>query len=366
MSALSSSPDDFRRLFLQDTPFLDVRAEVEFEKAAFPSSRNYPILNTDEREQVGTCYKQQGREAATKLGHELVSGELKQQRIEAWCEFAQNTPNAHMYCWRGGMRSNLAQQWMQQAGVEIPLIPGGYKALRAVLLDELEIAAGKPMVIIGGKTGAAKTPMINQLATGIDLEGYAHHRGSSFGRRVIEPPCQASFENVLAIALLKARDKHPQQVFFVEDESRNVGPLQVPPSFFNAMTEAPIVVIEMPLEYRVQRILQEYVVDMRAEHLAADPVEGYENYREYLRASLYRVRKRLGMERYAELDTLMATALDQQQDTGQIDAHEAWIVPLLEKYYDPMYEYQLGEKKHRVLFSGNYDEVLQWAQEYKS
>ena len=196
---------DFRQLFLDDTVFLDVRAEVEFAKGAFPSAINLPILNTKERELVGTCYKQQGQEQAIALGHQLVCGDVKQQRIAAWCEVLEANPQAQLFCWRGGMRSNLTQQWMKEAGVSIPLIPGGYKALRHVLLNELSAAGKAPMVIIGGKTGAAKTPLINDCATGVDLEGIAHHRGSSFGRRVIEPPCQASFENKLAIDVLKKR-----------------------------------------------------------------------------------------------------------------------------------------------------------------
>jgi tRNA 2-selenouridine synthase len=37
------------------------------------------------------------------------------------------------------------------------------------------------MVLIGGCTGSGKTLLVKQHVQGIDLEGLAHHRGSSFG-----------------------------------------------------------------------------------------------------------------------------------------------------------------------------------------
>ncbi|GAH15245.1 unnamed protein product, partial [marine sediment metagenome] len=49
----------------------------------------------------------------------------------------------------------------------------------------------------GGQTGAAKTPLLQELATGIDLEHHANHRGSSFGRHATEPPGQIFRSNSL-------------------------------------------------------------------------------------------------------------------------------------------------------------------------
>ncbi|ARN76204.1 tRNA 2-selenouridine(34) synthase MnmH [Oceanicoccus sagamiensis] len=361
MAGLTADPATFRDLLLANTPFLDVRAEVEFAAGTLPTSCNVPILNNEERHQVGTCYKQQGQAEAIELGHQLVSGETKQQRIERWCQFVRDNNNAHLYCWRGGMRSNLTQQWMAEAGVDIPLIPGGYKALRRVLLDEIEAASVAPMIIIGGKTGTAKTPLVSELSTGIDLEGFAHHRGSSFGRRVEEPPCQSDFENRLGIDLLKKREAEKNAPLFFEDESRMIGPITLPHNLWLAMCEAPIAVVEMSLEFRIQRILQEYVVEMEQEHLAVDAGQGYENYRQHLLASLYRIRKRLGSQRYQTLEKVMNAALDRQQSSGDVSAHEAWIKTLLVDYYDPMYEYQLQNKQPRIQFSGDYQQVIEWA-----
>ena len=53
-------------------------------------------------------------------------------------------------------------------------------------------------------------------------------------------------------------------------------------------------------------------------------------------------------------------ALVQQQRTASTEAHFAWLVPLLEEYYDPMYRYQLGKKAGKILFRGSWQEVAAW------
>ena len=68
---------DYRDIFLNDRPMMDTRAPVEFTKGAFPGVINLPLMTDDERQRVGTCYKQQGQQAAIVLGHELVSGAIK-------------------------------------------------------------------------------------------------------------------------------------------------------------------------------------------------------------------------------------------------------------------------------------------------
>ena len=74
------------------------------------------------------------------MGHSLVKGDLREQRIKAWFKFANSHNNTDLYCWRGGMRSNYAYQWMKEEGVEIQKIDGGFKELRRVLIDEIDDA----------------------------------------------------------------------------------------------------------------------------------------------------------------------------------------------------------------------------------
>ena len=74
---------NYRALLIADTPIIDVRAPIEFEQGAMPAAINLPLMNNDERAAVGTCYKQQGSDAALALGHKLVAGEIRQQRMDA-------------------------------------------------------------------------------------------------------------------------------------------------------------------------------------------------------------------------------------------------------------------------------------------
>jgi tRNA 2-selenouridine synthase len=89
---MRDNSSDYRSLFLNATPMMDARAPVEFAKGAFPGVINLPLMDDDERQRVGTCYKQQGQQAAIELGHQLVSGQLKAARIEAWAAFARANP----------------------------------------------------------------------------------------------------------------------------------------------------------------------------------------------------------------------------------------------------------------------------------
>ena len=125
--------DDYRALFLGDAPMMDMRAPKEFTQGSFPCASSLPLMSDDERAQVGSCYKQRGQQAAIELGHQLVSGGLKAQRLAGWVDFARNHPDGYVYCFRGGLRSQTVQQWLREAGVDYPLIKGGYKAMRRFL-----------------------------------------------------------------------------------------------------------------------------------------------------------------------------------------------------------------------------------------
>ena len=64
--------DDYRALFLNNAPMMDMRAPAEFKQGSFPAALSLPLMSDDERAQVGTCYKRQGQQAAIELGHTLV------------------------------------------------------------------------------------------------------------------------------------------------------------------------------------------------------------------------------------------------------------------------------------------------------
>ncbi len=215
--------DDYRALFLRPTPMMDMRAPAEFAHGAFPSALSLPLMSDAERAQVGICYKQQGQDAAIELGHQLVSGGLKAQRLAQWADFARQHPQGYLYCFRGGLRSQTVQRWLREEGIDYPLVTGGYKAMRRFLLEELERSlASASFVLVSGKTGTGKTRVISHLARGVDLEGLANHRGSSFGQMPTPQPSQIDFENGLSIALLRLLAKGSEPIF-LEDEGRLIG-----------------------------------------------------------------------------------------------------------------------------------------------
>ena len=131
--------DDYRSILLNDIPLLDVRAPVEFDQGAFPLAENFPLINDQEREEIGIRYKNLGQDEAIRLGHELVQGDSKSQRVTHWQNFFEQYPQGVLYCFRGGMRSKITQQWIyEQTGKIFPRVKGGYKAMRRFLIDELE------------------------------------------------------------------------------------------------------------------------------------------------------------------------------------------------------------------------------------
>lgn len=348
---------DYHRILVDDIPLIDVRAPVEFAQGAFPCAQNLPLMLDSEREAVGICYKQHGQDAAIKLGNELVYGAVRDARLAAWREQCARYPEGYIYCFRGGLRSHIVQQWLHEYGVDYPLIEGGYKSLRTFAMKATEQASLLPMVLIGGNTGSGKTRMLRELAAGIDLEGVAHHRGSSFGRTLVKQSSQVDFENRLAVDLLKKQDQGIRH-WFLEDEGRIIGSNHLPICFYDRMQQAPVAVVDDPFETRVGRLQEEYIDLMRVEFERTYGRElGWDNYVEYLHHGLFAIRKRLGMERYTKLKLYLEQALIQQRETRISDGHLAWLVPLLQEYYDPMYRYQLEKKAERIVFRGNYSEV---------
>ncbi|MFJ2981611.1 MULTISPECIES: tRNA 2-selenouridine(34) synthase MnmH [unclassified Pseudomonas] len=353
---------DFRQLFLDDAPMMDMRAPIEFAKGAFPGVVNLPLMTDQERQKVGTCYKQQGQAAAITLGHQLVSGTTKRERLQAWANFARANPNGYLYCFRGGLRSLIVQQWLRdEAGIDYPRIRGGYKALRTFLLETTEQAVEQcEFVLLGGLTGTGKTDVLHQLNNVLDLEGHANHRGSSFGKRATAQPAQIDFENTLAIDVLKKRARGIGQ-FVLEDEGRIVGSCTVPLALYQGMQQYPMVWLEDSFQNRVERILRDYVINLSAEFVALHGEQlGHRLFAERMLQSMANIQKRLGGERFQRLSERLRQALHEQQQCGAIDLHRGWIEGLLKEYYDPMYAYQRSAKADRIEFAGDALEVREY------
>ena len=358
---MRSNTEDFQALFVSGVPLMDVRAPVEFARGAFPGAVNLPLMNDIERQKVGTCYKQNGQDAAIALGHQLVCGQVKAQRVVAWADFARAHPDGYLYCFRGGLRSRITQEWLKtEAGIEYPRVVGGYKAMRTWLLDALDSAlASCRFVVVGGLTGSGKTDVLHALDNAIDLEGLAHHRGSSFGKRARPQPAQIDFENALVIDMVK-RQYSGQHNFVLEDESRLIGSCALPLPLHQAMQTMPVVWLDDTFEARVERIHRDNVVSLAAELEQALGADGFAAFSGRLRQSLKNIVKRLGHERYARIAARLDDALEAHARHQQTAGHREWIRLLLTDYYDPMYASQRARKQERIVFSGDQPAVTEW------
>ena len=352
--------NNYRALLINNVPMIDLRAPVEFSKGALPCSVNLPLMMDSERHQVGIHYKRNGQQAAIALGHQLIADEIKQQRVQAWQDFIAANPNAVLYCARGGLRSQLSCKWLAESGVLCPKVEGGYKSLRGFLHQYLiDYSAKHHFTVVSGMTGTGKTEIIQQLANGVDLEGAANHKGSSFGRPLDNQPAQIDFENRIAIDLLQMQHRYPEANVVLEDESRNIGARHLPHYFADRMSQSQLVVIDMDFDERLERLWQEYVVERYRKTIDFHGENGEIEFANYLRESLLRVQKRLGGQLTKELLASMNSAITSQHHDN-FSSHRHWLSVLTRDYYDPMYSYQLAQKKHLVVFRGNRPAVIAW------
>ncbi|WP_415063586.1 tRNA 2-selenouridine(34) synthase MnmH [Bdellovibrio sp.] len=378
MSNANIPVTELKNLFLQDTPFIDVRAPVEFAQGSLPGAVNLPILNDEERALIGTTYKQSGQDAAVRLGYQLISGAVKEERVQRWQSFISAHPQTVLYCFRGGKRSQITQQWLKDIGVERPLIVGGYKATRQFLMNEIEaFAKKKSLLVVSGPTGSGKTDLLKEAAAfypSIDLEGLAHHRGSAFGSLDSAQPSQIDFENRLAVTLIKVEDKNDLQLRpIVEDESRLIGRVTQPMIFFERLRTSEVLWIDEPLEVRVENIFKDYIenTDLGMAHsqtarcaeelqiLRSQALRVFEKYKK----SLMSIHRKLGGLRTQEIMADLETSEHNFLNSNEVLSNKVWIEKLLNYYYDPLYLGSLERRQVSVCFKGTKKQALEYLQE---
>ena len=329
---------------IKHAAIIDVRSEGEYEKAHFENTVNIPILSDSHRHDVGLTYKTEGSEAAKALGHRLVSGDYKERMIQRWCESITCQPRqpALIFCWRGGQRSRLAQEWVYQNGCEVIRVDSGYKGLRHAALKVLENPA--PFVVLSGMTGSGKTSLLRRLRHVIDLEALAHHRGSAFGSHFGESqPQQATFENKLAQSLYQVAKN-----VVLEDESPNIGRCHVPDGFYARMAAAPMVMIETPVRIRALEIFKEYI------HAPVGQGMPLSDLKNSFEKNVERIRNKLGgLECDRIKNRLRQSFKSDALHADGADAYLDWIEHLLTHYYDKLYLHALSLKARQTLFRGS-------------
>ena len=306
--------DYLQNVFSGNYLLVDVRSESEFFQGRIPGAVNIPMLNDEARKEVGITYKQQGKNAAVEKGFELTGGKFHSFIKTVKGYISSEPQTVFLYCWRGGMRSGIMSWLLETAGIRTILLKGGYKSYRHWALQQIE--AERKIIVLGGKTGNGKTFLLNQLKKSgeqiLDLEALANHRGSAFGAIGMEPqPRQEHFENLIGFELGKS---NPNQILWIENESRKVGSLKIPDILFDRMLAAPLVEIVLSYEERINRIDDEYGKFLVAE----------------LKANTIKLERSLGGARMKEAIQVL--------EENKI---REWIKMMLE-YYDKTYEYGLS------------------------
>jgi tRNA 2-selenouridine synthase len=311
-------------------PVVDVRTPAEFAQGHICGAHNIPLFSNEDRVQVGTTYKQVGREAAILLGFDLTgakwSGFIKQALAIA------PDKKIAVHCWRGGMRSGAMAWCLDLYGFEVYLLTGGYKHYRRRVLDTF--AEKFNIRTLGGLTGSGKTRVLYQLkALGeqmIDLEGLAQHQGSAFGSmNMMEQPTQEQFENNLANEL---RLLDHGRTVWIEDESITIGKRSIPNALFRQMRNAPITVLKISTEARVGSLVAEYgVLD-----------------KDFLKECTQKIWKRLGPEQTKNA----ITAIDEDR---MVD-----FIRIVLVYYDKTYRNGLTKRDQAkiVEIDGNDTDAL--------
>ncbi|QOJ08717.1 MULTISPECIES: tRNA 2-selenouridine(34) synthase MnmH [Nitrosomonas] len=378
--------DDLTALFIADTPLIDVRAPVEFTQGSLPGAVNLPILNDEERALVGTTYKQQGSEAAIKLGYEMVSGSVKQNRLQQWLDFIHQHPQAILYCFRGGKRSQITQQWLRDTGIDSPLITGGYKRARQFLISTIDrFSEHRKLLVITGPTGSGKTRLIHDISNShpvLDIEALARHRGSAFGGMSVPQPSQIDFENHLAVNLLKLEQNNLSEPVIVEDESRHTGKVYLPDSFFHHLRNSEIIWVDEPLATRVDNIFEDYILTTpigQAQRIrqAIPPLASTVETREILRqqarqlfdkyaGALQAISKKLGGDRFQEVSEDLENARSDFENKNEIQSNKIWIEKLVRYYYDPLYLGSLQRRRVNPCFKGSGQAVMDYLQARKN
>lgn len=304
-------PDNFT------IPVIDVRSPSEFVYGHIPCAISIPLFDDEERALVGTRYHNSGKDAGFMLGLEIAGPKLGGYVKKLHSVVPVHSPII-VYCWRGGMRSNSMAWLFSQAGYDVQVIKGGYKAFRSYIREE--ISTKYEFTVIGGMTGSGKTEVLSRLKQlghqVIDLEALACHKGSVFGHLgQQEQPNNEWFEILIWDELRKL---DPSKPVFIEDESRSIGKVSLPEPFFMKLQHSPICVLQVDVSSRINRL-----------------VEDYGNFPcEVLIDDIDKLKKYLGGEMHAKVVTAVMTG----------DLHSA--VGMLLSYYDKKYSESVV--RHRI------------------
>lgn len=303
-----------------DYHIIDVRSPAEFQDFHIKGARNVPIFSNEERADVGTTYKQVGKEEAKMLGLSIVSPKLVHM-VNALKEIQKTDDKPFLiYCARGGMRSNSFATVMSMMGIQCFQLEGGIRSYRQKIVAGLEAFKQneKPFVVLEGLTGSRKTDLLEVLEEEgypvLNLEQMAGHRGSIFGEVGTDGQTQKAFDRNLFERLNQIGNP---DYFLIESESKRIGKAVVPDWILKGKESGKRLHIHYPIEKRVRSICETYQPELHHEHL---------------NEALVRLKKRMDPKLYNEISSFF-----HEQN------YENVVRLLLEHYYDPKYTYTANQ-----------------------
>jgi tRNA 2-selenouridine synthase len=302
-------------LEIPDTIYIDVRAPEEFALDHVAGAVNIPLFDDGERKEVGTIYRMTGRDDAIIRGTAIVGDKLP-DLVGSFMQYRDRS--IVLMCARGGMRSQSLASLLDSLGLSVYKLRDGYKGYRRHVAEQLaSLSLPAPLFVLQGLTGAGKTEIIRKLPFAIDLEEMAGHRSSVFGGIGIAQKTQKRFERLLCDRI---RELAGAPGIVIEGESRKIGNLHLPDSLHAIMKQSPTILIDTPLERRVDIIYNEYHRHCNDENIP-DIVNG--------------LTPKLG-KKNADL----LTGLYREGNVRE------FIRIMLEVYYDPLYRHTLDRKAH--------------------
>src|SRR3989338_1419703 len=312
-----------KALEMQNVLLLDARTPKEYAEDHLIGAINVPLIDDQERHEIGIIYKQYSREKAIERGMELFPAKIP-SIYHAVKDHQAKT--IIVYCARGGMRSGIIASLLESIGFKVLQVEGGYKSFRQYITDQLYNFKLKPKIIsLYGLTCTGKTKLLEQLPNALDLEELAQHRGSLYGGVGLKPNAQKRFENLL---LQRLRELNPLEHIFVEGESRRIGKVEIPAFLFKAMKKGVNIVIKRDFGLRVSECVQEYF---------SSPQKVQQ-----IREITPQLRDIISNKRKQEIIALID--VEKYEEVAQI---------LLKEYYDVLYAHTLKDVKFDLEVKNN-------------
>ena len=140
---------------------------------------------------------------------------------------------------------------------------------------------------------SGKTIELKKMQNAIDLEGLANHRGSSFGQKITPQTTQIDFENNMIYKIVQKVEEGFKTLVF-EDEGKHVGSVFMPDSFIEILPKSPLVILETPMDERIEITLNEYVVDAQKTYEGAGYEDAFEAWQLDIKSEMERIKRRLG------------------------------------------------------------------------